>query len=116
VQHLDGKNLYNIIHCFLKRKLRYLWFIPSCQSSTGARYFLDLSVQCNEAEQEKKNTVLCPERALLPTSVFKNALVTHSPTARNAFVLPLFLNLCFVLLLLVLLLHVSVAIFGGEIN
>lgn len=84
---------------------------------------LDISLTClYNATRQSKNVVLClnnsavSRQGFVTTSVFKNAPLTHSTITQDAFVLPLFINLCFVLLFLVLLPHISVAIFGGKIN
>lgn len=84
---------------------------------------LGISLTClYNATRQSKNIVLClnnsavARKGSVTTSVFKNAPLTHSTITQNAFVLPLFINLCFVLLFLVLLPHISVAIFGDEIS
>lgn len=84
---------------------------------------LDISMTClYNAARQSKNIVLClnnsaiSRKGFVPTSVFKSDPLTHSTITQDAFMLPLFINLCFVLLFLVLLPHISVAIFGGEIN
>lgn len=58
------------------------------QSFLPKQYLLMLDISLawlyNGTKQSKKKYSAIPKRALLPTSVFKNALVTHSPTAQNA--------------------------------
>lgn len=64
-----------------------------------------ISLTClYNATRQSKNIVLClnnsavSRKGFVTTSVFKNAPVTHSSITQDAFVLPLFINVCFVLL------------------